>query len=155
MLFQAIPLAFSGGLAVLSILCAVPIYIMAKISSRGGLVIYIVVAFLLMLLNLHICVLFLLTNGALGYTLGIWSNYYRDKLCPALISGIVLTITLSVLSFVLGLPINFIEITNIVFLQIIFYFLIATVYSIVYLNLAQLIYKLLNRYYYLDDEFDV
>ena len=104
-LFQLIPILLSEVFVFLTIFSAVPIYIVSRISPKAGVSSYFVASMLVMLLSVHEGIFFLCTNGVIGITLGICSYYTEMKAITWLSSSLMLTTTLSIMNYVIGIPV--------------------------------------------------
>lgn len=151
-LFQLVPMQFSNGLIVITLLSTLPIFIISRINSRIGLVAYFCAGIVILLIDPNSGIIFLLTNGILGYTLGIWYDHFYRKKYVLLLCGIVLTITLCVLNFTIGIPFLSADFSLYLVFQILILFVITIIYILLYMNFAQFVFKTLNKYCYLDCE---
>ena len=144
-LFQLIPVFFSEVLVFLAIFSAVPIYIVSRVNPKAGILSYFVASMIVVILSLHEGLFFLCTNGAIGLSLGISSYYIRRKGAIWILSSIILTITLSIMNYGIGIPVFGSQIPGKIIIQIGIIFLFSTIYNIFYYYFADFIFKRLKK----------
>lgn len=140
-MFQLTPIFFSEVLVFLTIFSTLPIYIISRIDPKAGVLSYFAASILIMFLSIHEGLFFLLTNGFIGITLGIFSRYTNSKMITLIFSSLFLTITLSILNYGIGIPIFGAQIPGTFIVQITVIFLFSAVYDSVYYYFANLIYN--------------
>jgi len=144
-LFQLIPVVFSEALVLATIFSGVPIYIISKLKIKIGVAAYIVSAIIIMLVSVHEGVFFLCSNGAIGLSLGICHNRTDNKLAIYSISAVVLAAALSIMNFIIGIPIFGFRLPVSAFREIVIIFTFSFFYSIFYFFIIRLLVKLLNK----------
>lgn len=144
-LFQLTPTLFSEIFVFFTIFSAVPIYIVSRINPKAGVLSYFVASVLIMTLSTHEGLFFLFTNGIVGVSLGICSYYTKIKVITWFLSSLVLTITLSIMNFVIGIPVFGTKIPGVMTIQIAILFLFSVIYNIFYYYFSSFIFNLLKR----------
>ncbi|MCB2288524.1 hypothetical protein LGK97_01935 [Clostridium sp. CS001] len=145
-LFQALPVLFSEVFVFLTIFSAVPIYIVSRINPKAGVLSYFVASMLVMLLSIHEGLFFLCTNGIIGLSLGMCSYYTKIKPIIWFLSSLVLTITLSIMNYGIGIPVLGGKIPGAIIIQIAILFLISAIYNIFYYYFSNFIFNLLKKF---------
>lgn len=131
-IFQLIPVFLTEGLVFLTILSAIPIYLISIINPKVGLLSYIITGILVMIFSIHEGLFFLCTNGVVGMSLGMSSYYTKKKLIIWAISSITLTISLSIMNYVIGIPVFGFKIPGGMPIQIVILFVFSLIYNIIY-----------------------
>lgn len=90
------------ALAALTVLSALPIYVLGRERVANALLSYTSVTLLLLAVNPHQCLFFVGTNGLLGLALGISHQKIAGKLTASLVSGLALFFGTVATAFVLG-----------------------------------------------------
>ncbi|MFL0245452.1 hypothetical protein [Candidatus Clostridium stratigraminis] len=144
-LFQVIPVFLSELFVILTILSAVPIYIVSRLNPQVGLLSYFTASLLIMLISTHEGIFFLCTNGIIGISLGACSYYTKKKTIIWLISSVVLTITLSFMNYIIGISIFGINIPGGIIIQLAILFIFSVVYNIFYYSFSNFIFKLIKK----------
>lgn len=144
-LFQLMPVFYSEVFLFLTIFSAVPIYLVARISPKAGLLSYIVAAMLVMIFSMHEGLFFLFTNGIVGLSLGICSFYTEKRRFICTLSSIILTIALVIINYGIGIPIFGSKIPGIMVVQIAIIFLVSTIYIISYYYFSSFIYRFIKN----------
>lgn len=146
-LLQLLPTTFGEVFITATILSAIPIYILSRLNPKVGFVGYIVAGVLIILINAHEGLFFIFTNGVVGYSLGAFSYLLNSKLLISILSGIVLTLLLSIVNFIVGIPVLGINLPGNLLIQIIIIIVFSIIYCFIYLLLANFIYNYLKRRY--------
>lgn len=102
-IFQCIPAFFSEIFIILTIFSSIPIYIITRKHSTLGFLSYIVTFILITFISPHENLIFLFTNGLLGFMLGFFNNYLDNKYLICTISGIILLLSINVVTFIIGI----------------------------------------------------
>lgn len=144
-LFQCVPALFSEALVLVTIFSALPIYIIAKISPKVGVAGYVTAAILIMFLSVHESLFFLCTNGMVGLSLGICHHHTNKKLFICAASSAALTITLSIMNFVIGIPVFGVKIPCSIYMQLGILLLFSCVYITVYFFMANFFFKIISK----------
>lgn len=145
-IFQSLPVIFSEVFVFFTIFSAIPIYIVARTSPKAGVLSYLVSAMLIMIISTHEGLFFLCTNGAIGCSLGT-SGYYTNK--KAIIwacSSTALTITLSIMNYVIGIPVFGAKLPGVLYFQLFILFLFSVIYNVIYSYLGDFVFKRLVKY---------
>lgn len=145
-IFQLIPVLFSEIFVFLTIFSAVPIYIVSRINPKAGVLSYFVASMLVMLLSIHEGLFFLCTNGIIGISLGICSYYTKKKAVSWFLSSLLLTTALSIMNYVIGIPVFGIKIPGGMIIQLLIIFLFSMIYNIFYYYFSSSIFNLIKRF---------
>ncbi len=145
-LFQSLPVIFSEAFVLFTIFSAIPIYIVARISPKAGVLSYVVAAMLIMIISTHEGLFFLCTNGAIGCSLGISSFYTNKKAIIWAFSSIALTITLSIMNYGIGIPVFGAKLPGALYFQLFILFLFSVLYNVIYSYLGDFVFKRLMKY---------
>ena len=146
-LFQLIPVITSEAFVLLTVLSALPIYIIARIDAKAGSMAYLVAAVIVTLFSLHEGLFFLCTNGVVGLSLGIFNHYLINKTTIYMIASFILAAALSIMNFVIGIPVFGIKLSISPYAQLLIMLAFSLVYSAIYYNFANFVYKILSRYW--------
>jgi len=149
-LFQSMPILLSEAFVFLTIFSAVPIYIVSRINPKAGVLSYFVASMLVMLLSVHEGLFFLCTNGIVGISLGICSYYKKMKAITWVLSALVLTVTLSIMNYGIGIPVFGTNIPGVVIIQIAIIFLFSISYNIFYYYFSNYIFNKLKKFKIID-----
>lgn len=144
-LFQLIPALFSEVFVILTVFSSVPIFIVSRINPKTGILSYFVSSMLIMFLSVHEGLFFLLSNGIVGVSLGVCSYYTRMKSVTWFLSSIMLTITLSIMNYGIGIPVFGSNIPGAIITQVAIIFLFSMVYNIFYYYFSSFVFSLLKR----------
>lgn len=137
---QLIPAIFSEIFAVFTLLSAVLIYISCCIKPKIGVMSYIVAGILISFISIHEGMLFMFTNGVVGLGLGICQYYKVKSIYSIVITSTILTVSLSLLNFIIGIPVFGVQLPGTVLVSIEIILMFALVYSTIYCFLAKYIY---------------
>jgi len=143
--FQAMPVLFTEVFIFLTIFSAVPIYIVSRINPRAGVLSYFVAGLLVMLISTHEGLFFLFTNGVIGVSLGVCRYYTNRKTIIFTISALVLTITLSIMNYGIGIPVLGTKIPGGMIIQLVILFLLSLAYNIVCYCFSDFIFRILKK----------
>lgn len=140
-LFQLLPVVFSEVFIFTTILSSIPVYIGGRIQPRIGVMIYLIAGFLIFILSPHEGLFFLFTNGVVGLSIGVVRYYTENRFYIGLISGGFLTISLSIMVYLLDILVFGISIPGNILVQLIIIFGFSLLYcSIINVSL-EFIYK--------------
>lgn len=131
-IFQLIPVFLTEGLVFLTILSAIPIYLISIINPKIGFLSYLITGTLVIIFSIHEGLFFLCTNGVVGMSLGICSHYTKKKLIIWVISSIALTISLNIMNYGIGIPVFGFKIPVGMPIQIVILFVFSLIYNIIY-----------------------
>lgn len=137
---------FSEIFVLLTLFSAVPIYIVSRINPKAGALSYFVASLLVMLISTHEGIFFLCTNGIVGLSLGTCSYYTKKRILIWFISSLILTITLSFMNYVVGIPIFGAKIPGAMIIELVIIFVFSCVYNTIYYYFSNFIFKLLKRF---------
>lgn len=140
-LFQLTPIFFSEFFIFMTILSAVPIYIVSRINSKAGVLSYLAASMIVMTLSVHEGLFFLCTNGILGLSLGICSNYTQKKTIIWFVGSLILTIALSIMNYGIGIPVFGIKVPGAMTVQVAIIFLVSLVCNIFYYYLTSFVFR--------------
>lgn len=140
-IFQMVPAFFSEAFVFVTMLSALPIYITAKLNPKIGIVGYITAAILITLFSTHEGLFFMCTNGIVGLALGITHYYTNKKMIIISLSTITLTIALSIMTFIIGIPVFGFVLNTGITIQICILLAFSLVYSIFYFYISHIIFK--------------
>ncbi|MBB6214320.1 hypothetical protein HNQ80_000389 [Anaerosolibacter carboniphilus] len=145
--FQLIPVILGEIFILATILSALPIFILAKINPRTGFIGFIVAGILILSFNSHEGLFFLFTNGPVGLSLGTLSCYSKVRRCISIRAGFILASTLSIMNFIIGIPVLLISIPGTLLIQISILIIFSIFYCFIYLYIADLTFNFLNKHY--------
>jgi len=146
-MLQLLPTSFGEIFVIFTIFSAIPIYILSKLNPRVGLLGYIIAGTLIFSFNAHEGLFFLFTNGVVGFSLGAFNYRLKSKVLISLFSGIVLTLSLTLVNFIIGIPVLGVNLPGNLLIQISILMFFSLVYCFIYLFLANFIYNYLKRCY--------
>lgn len=144
-LFQILPLFLSEAFAVLTMFSAIPVYIICRINPRIGISSTMVSFFLISLFTTHEALFFICTNGPIGASLGCCSHITSNKKFIIPISSFILSCTLSIMNFIIGIPIFGAPLPGTLVIQILVILVFSFIYSCIYLHLSNFIFKELAK----------
>lgn len=151
-IFQIIPVIFTEVLVILTIFSALPIYIISRANPKYGFISYIVSGLMILLFSYHESMIFVFTNGIVGLALGTCSYYTNRISSISLISSLLLTLSLIILNYIVGIPVFGGKIPGNMAIQFIIIILFSLLYCTIYLYFSKFMFKKLNKYYILDDD---
>ncbi|WP_315115105.1 hypothetical protein [uncultured Clostridium sp.] len=146
-IFQLTPVLFSEIFVFLTVLSGFPMYVISKISPKVGVMAYAISALVILCLSVHESIFFLCTNGIVGLSLGATSYYTNKKLPIVVIASITLTFTLSIINFIIGVPVFGVKIPFSIFIQLGIFFAFAIIYNSIYLRISKFLFKIINKHY--------
>ncbi|MDF2678201.1 MAG: hypothetical protein K0Q97_2545 [Bacillota bacterium] len=146
-ILQLLPTSFGEIFIIASILSSIPIYILSRINPKVGLIGYIITGILIFLFNAHEGLFFLFTNGPVGFALGNFNYKLKSKLLISLLSGIVLTLSLCIVNFIVGIPVLGNSLPGNLLTQIGILMVFSILYCFIYLLFANFIYIFLEKRY--------
>lgn len=144
---QLIPASFGEIFVIVTIFSAIPIYILSRLNPKVGLLGYIIAGILIFFFNAHEGLFFLFTNGVVGFSLGTFNYMLKSRLLISLSSGIVLTLSLTLVNFIIGIPVLGVNLPGNLLIQISIIMVFSLIYCSIYLFLANFIYNYLKRCY--------
>ncbi len=145
-LLQLVPVILTEAFILVTMLSALPIYILARTNINYGILGFLTAVILISLFNTHEGVIFLLANGPVGLGLGICSHYVKKDTNTAVIIGSILAVTLIILNYGIGIPVFGGPIPGSIVFQVIILWVFSVLYSRIYLYAADYIHKTLGRF---------
>ncbi|RKD30041.1 hypothetical protein [Thermohalobacter berrensis] len=143
--FQIIPAILGEIFIFMTIFSAFPIYFISRLSPKLGLIAYITTFFLVLLVSFHEAIFFLFTNGALGISLGIFRCHTSNKVIVSILSALTLTLSLSILNFIIGIQVFGFSIPGILLVQVCLIYSFSLVYCSLYLKVSDVIFDLIIK----------
>jgi len=140
-IFQMVPVVFSKAFVLVTMLSAIPIYLTAKMDPKTGAIGYITAGVLITLFSTHEGLFFIFTNGVVGLSLGITHYYTNKKVIIISISTLALTLALSTMTFIIGIPVFGFAMKVNILLQICILLIFSLIYSIFYFYISNLVFK--------------
>lgn len=144
---QLLATAFGEIFVFASILSSIPIYILSRINPKVGIIGYMIAGLLIFLFNAHEGLFFLFTNGPVGFALGAFNYLFKSKTLISVFSGIVLTISLGTVNFIVGIPVFGINLPGNLISQICILLAFSVIYCFIYLLFASFIFNFLRKRY--------
>jgi hypothetical protein len=144
-LFQLTPVFLTELFVPITMLSALPIYLITRLNPKYGAVALIATALVTSLVSVHEGMFFLFTNGPVGFSLGICSHYIKNLTAITLIASIILTISLSAMTFIIGIPVFGARISSSFVFELAIIFTFSNVYSFLYLKLSNYMFRYLIR----------
>lgn len=144
-LIQLVPFFFSEMFVLVTMLSAIPIYIIARKNPRTGIITYFVSGVLILLFSVHEGLLFYFTNGIIGVSLGCLSNRFRRISIIWPCSTLILAVALITLNYGIGIPVfgGALPGNRIVQLMILLSF--SFLYNLLFFYAAGFVYQRLQR----------
>lgn len=128
-----------------TIFSAVPIYIISRLNPKAGVLSYFVASMLVMLISTHEGIFFSCTNGIIGISLGTCSYYTKKKVVICFISSLILTISLSIMNYGIGISVFGTKIPGVMIMQLTILFIFSVIYIIFYYYFSNFIFMFLKR----------
>jgi hypothetical protein len=144
-LIQIIPAISSHKYVLLTLFSSLPLFLIARSSGPLGLIAFVIAGISIFSINSHEGLFFLFTNGPVGLMLGLQRCFKKESLTASFITGLILTITLSLLNFIIGIKVFGTEIPGPLVIQILLIFLFSFLYSTMYSYFAGFIYRRLRK----------
>lgn len=144
---QLLPASFGEVFVIFTIFSAIPIYILSRLNPKAGLIGYMIAAVLIFLFNAHEGMFFLFTNGVVGFSLGVFNYRFKSKVFISLLGGIVLTVSLLLVNFIIGIPVLGVNLPGNTIVQVCILLFFSLLYCFIYLFLASFVYEFLKRCY--------
>jgi hypothetical protein len=144
-LFQIFPALFTHQVVIVTLLSALPIYLITLINPLIGPMAYLVAGIFIFLVSPHESLFFFFANGVLGLSLGTGSYLTKKRVSAARISAVILTITLSLINYRLGILVFGTKIPGPFPVQLAVLLLFSFLYSCLFLYLANILVKKLKK----------
>ena len=145
-LIQITPLFLSEAFVILTMFSAIPIYIICKINPKIGVVSTIVSFLIINLLSTHEALFFICSNGPIGTALGYCSYFTSNKKIIIFVSSVILSITISIMNFIIGIPVFGTPLPGTIITQILILLIFSLVYSLIYLYLCEFIFRKIKKF---------
>jgi len=143
-IFQILPVFLSEAAVIITVFSSVPIYIIAGINPKVGFLTVAASFFLVSFFSLHEAGLFLFTNAPVGFSLGYFNYHTRRKSLIILKLSIILTFSLCIFNFLIGIPVFGIPVPgDTMSLQISFILVFSIIYNCLFYKLCKLLYNVL------------
>jgi hypothetical protein len=143
-IFQSLPIVLSEAFVILTILSAIPIYIASRLNPSSGVMSYLVAVIVISFLSTHEALFFMCSNGIVGVCLGICSHYHCKRWMALLLSSAVLTLTLSIMNYGIGIPVFGTRIPGMLLIQVLIIFAFSLIYNAIYQLFAGFLFKRLQ-----------
>lgn len=140
-LFQILPVFLSEAFIILTIFSSMPIYVICRIHPKIGITAAMVSFILISFLSTHEALLFIFTNAPIGISLGSLSHFNSKQLIVVSLTSIILSCSLCILNFIIGIPIFGAQIPGILLIQILIISIFSLIYSFIYFYFSQIIYS--------------
>ncbi|MBP1755398.1 MAG: hypothetical protein H6Q59_1796 [Firmicutes bacterium] len=149
-ILQLVPFFFSEMFVLVTMLSAIPIYIISRMNPKAGIVAYFVSGFLIILFSFHEGLLFFCTNGIIGASLGSCYHYFQRKGIILLISTFLLTGALITVNYGIGIPVFGGDLPGTAILQLISLLVFSFLYNTFFFFFAGFLYRRLKRIGFID-----
>lgn len=143
-IIQGIPTFLSESFALLTLVSAIPVYTAARSNPLSGVIAYAATVLLLLFIDPGESLNFLLTNGVVGISQGLTSNFKLKKIPSLAASSGALTVTSSIMNFGIGTPVLGVALPGSALIQIIITLLISAGYNFGYQMAADFVYQKLQ-----------
>lgn len=143
-LFQIAPIVLSELFVIVTMLSALPIYIITRLSFKNGIIAFIAVSIIVFTISPHEGIIFIFANGPIGLSIGGFSPICRSSRVVALFTSIILTLSLSIINFIIGINIFGIDLPGNLFTKLVLIFLFMFIYSYIYMDLSKKVINYLN-----------
>lgn len=144
--FQTLPVFLSEAFIILTAFSAIPVYIISRMNPKIGISTAITSFIIIGFFSLHESMLFIFTNGTIGVSLGCFTYYTSKRTIIIPASAVILSATLSIANFAIGIPIFGAPIPATQLIQILIIIAFALCYCIMYSFLCEFIFKKLKRF---------
>lgn len=143
-LFQSSPVFLPGIGLILSPFATLPIALAALVSAYSGILAFLVSGFILLLINPQEAVIFLLTTGPLGLTLGL---SYTKGIIPSIgIPGGILFVGIIIMTHIAGISVfGSMVLKSSPIIDALVFILFSVIYSGIWLLILRFILKVLKR----------
>lgn len=145
-LFQILPIFLSEVFVLLTMFSTIPIYIICRINPKIGVVATIASFLLVSLFSTHEALFFICTNGPVGASIGCCHHFINSKKLTIFISSIIVSCTLSIMNFIIGIPIFGAPLPGKFTVQILIIFIFSFIYNFIYYYFSALIFNKINKY---------
>ena len=147
-LLQIIPVFFSEAFVLLTLLSALPVYILCRIKPAAGISACLSASILIFSISFHEGIFFVFANGIVGLSLGLGKYYFcRSSSLPVITGSLALTASLCTAALVLGINVFGTRLPFNIPLQIASILAFSVVYCLLYAKLADGLYRRLSKLY--------
>lgn len=143
-IIQGIPAFLSESFALLTLASAIPVYTAARSNPLSGAISYVATVLLLLFVDPGESLNFLLTNGVVGISQGLTSNFKLKKIPALAASSAALTVTSSIMNFGIGVPVLGVTLPGNAVIQLLATLVISAGYNFGYQMAADFIYQKLQ-----------
>lgn len=143
-LFQILPVFLTEAFILMTVFSAVPIYIITRMSLKVGFLTFVASFLLVSFFSVHEALIFIFTNGSVGLSLGCTSYYTKRKFIIVLISAALLTWSLCILNFFIGIPVFGTDLPGTVSFQMFTILVFSIIYNFLFLKLCNSIFNRLS-----------
>lgn len=144
-LIQLVPFFFSEMFVLVTMLSAIPIYIIARLNLRTGILTYLVAGALILLFSVHEGLLFYFTNGFIGVSLGCLCNRFQRITLIWPISTLMFAAALIALNYGIGIPVFGGDLPGNSIIQVLLLLGFSFLYNILFFYAAGYIFQRLKR----------
>jgi riboflavin transporter FmnP len=102
---QLFPVFLTEAFIWISMLSAIPVYLIARKNPGMGVCCFITAAVITFMMSIHQFIFFVCTSGLVGLTLGILRFRFKNITCIVLLSSLFLTIAICFINYVIGIPV--------------------------------------------------
>jgi len=139
-LLQLTPVLLTEMFVLITMLSALPIYLISRIHPKLGLMASLAAFFIISIISVHEGLFFLLTNGPVGCSLGFGSHYFKKKINIIIFSSFILAVGLCIMNFFIGIPVFGFPMTGFIEIQLLGILIFSFVYNLLYLKICNFIY---------------
>lgn len=143
-IIQGIPAFLSESFALLTLASAIPVYTAARSNPLSGVISYAATVVLLLFVDPGESLNFLLTNGVVGISQGLTTNFKLKKIPALAVSSAALTVTSSIMNLGIGTPVLGVTLPGSAIIQILTTLVISAGYNFGYQIAADFIYQKLQ-----------
>ncbi len=106
LVIELVAIATGEVMVIITILSALPLYLLSRVNFVTAVISYICIAALLVLINPHQCLFFVTTNGLLGVTLGLCDSKIKRRSVSVFSGATALFCGIVIAGLAVGFPIN-------------------------------------------------
>lgn len=143
--FQVVPAFFSEAFVFITMLSALPMYVISRKKPSIGLMSFFAATIVILLFSPHEGMFFVFTNGSIGLILGTSTYYFKAKFPVVFACTFVEVILLTILNFGIGVPILGDGVTVAGVSECLLLFVGLFLYIIIYNEFACLVYLRMTK----------
>lgn len=144
-LFQVFPVVFTEFFVIVTMLASLPVYIASRIRPSLGITVFVASGILIWFISPHEGIFFLFANGPTGLLLGVGNYYIKQTHLIPVITALITTITLSLVNYLIGIPVFGLEFKISGWLFIICLYVFLLIYNYLYLFFLKYIFNHLTK----------